>query len=367
VPGPRDFDGKPIWARTLVISAGVIMNMVFAFFLYTFVAGFWGIRDLATTRVGAVSAEFVPAGSEALTGIPLGAEIVEVGGVEVVTWGDLTTALVEAEAGPLTIDFRRPLGRVEVLVPATEEDRIRLALSLQPWYDAVVGAVTPGGPADKAGVQEGDRILSVDGTPILNWSDFLQAILPRPNARVEVGLQRGTQELIRNVSLAAQVRRDPETGERIQEGQIGIYRPPDDLVYTPVGFKDAVRAGYLDTVHVTGRILDFLKNLVTGNVSPRSVGSIVTIGEESGRAAAQGLEYFLGFMALFSVNLAILNLLPIPVLDGGHLVFLAIEALRGGNPLSVEQRLRWSQVGFVVLLGIMVWALSNDFMRLFGF
>ncbi len=113
-------------------------------------------------------------------------------------------------------------------------------------------------------------------------------------------------------------------------------------------------------------ILDFLRDLVTGNVSPKSVGSIVTIGQASGQAAAQGLESFLGFMAFFSVNLAILNLLPIPVLDGGHLVFLAIEAVRGGNPLSVEQRLRWSQVGFVVLLGIMVWALSNDFMRLFG-
>jgi regulator of sigma E protease len=79
------------------------------------------------------------------------------------------------------------------------------------------------------------------------------------------------------------------------------------------------------------------------------------------------MDFFLSFMALFSVNLAILNLLPIPVLDGGHLVFLAIEALRGGKPLPIEQRLRWSQVGFVVLMGIMVWALSNDFLRLFGF
>jgi regulator of sigma E protease len=113
-------------------------------------------------------------------------------------------------------------------------------------------------------------------------------------------------------------------------------------------------------------ILAFLRDLVTGNVSPRSVGSIVTIGEASGDAAAQGMASFLGFMALFSINLAILNLLPIPVLDGGHLVFLAIEAIRGGNPLSIEQRLRWSQVGFVLLLGIMVWALSNDFLRLFG-
>ncbi len=117
---------------------------------------------------------------------------------------------------------------------------------------------------------------------------------------------------------------------------------------------------------VAGMILGFLRDLFTGNVSPRSVGSIITIGEISGQAAAQGLESFLSFMALFSVNLAILNLLPIPVLDGGHLVFLAIEAVRGGTPLSVEIRLRWSQAGFVVLLGIMVWALSNDFMRLFG-
>ena len=138
------------------------------------------------------------------------------------------------------------------------------------------------------------------------------------------------------------------------------------MVHFRVSAGEALTAGYRETVAVTGLILGFLRNLVTGNVSPRSVGSIVTIGQASGQAAAAGLEYFLGFMAMFSVNLAILNLLPIPVLDGGHLVFLAIEAIRGGNPLTVEQRLRWSQVGFVVLMGIMVWALSNDFMRLFG-
>jgi len=96
------------------------------------------------------------------------------------------------------------------------------------------------------------------------------------------------------------------------------------------------------------------------------VGSIVTIGEASGQAAEAGFDVFLRFMALFSVNLAVLNLLPIPVLDGGHLVFLGIEAVRGGRPLSVEQRLKWSNVGFVVLVGIMLWALSNDFLRLLG-
>ena len=112
-------------------------------------------------------------------------------------------------------------------------------------------------------------------------------------------------------------------------------------------------------------IVGFVVDLFTGGVSPRSLGSIIAIGEASGTAASMGLEMFLGFMALFSINLAILNLLPIPILDGGHLVFLAIEAIRG-RALSIEQRMRWSQVGLVVILGIMVLALSNDILRLFG-
>jgi regulator of sigma E protease len=118
-------------------------------------------------------------------------------------------------------------------------------------------------------------------------------------------------------------------------------------------------------VLTTWTIVDFLTQLVTGGISPRSMGSIVTIGQASGQAAALGFDSFLRFMALFSVNLAVLNLLPIPVLDGGHLVFLAIEALRG-RPLSIEQRMRWSNIGFLVLMGIMVWALGNDLLRLLG-
>jgi len=215
-------------------------------------------------------------------------------------------------------------------------------------------------------VEEGDQILSVDGVSILNWFDFLEAIHEKPGERIELGLSRDGRDLTRVVTLEAQEAEDPLTGETVSQGRIGIYRPADEFLYSRVGPGEALVVGYRETVAVTGMILGFLRDLVTGNVSPRSVGSIVTIGEASGQAASQGLDFFLSFMALFSINLAILNLLPIPVLDGGHLLFLAIEALRGGKALSVEQRLRWSQVGFVVLLGIMAWALSNDFMRLFG-
>ena len=120
-----------------------------------------------------------------------------------------------------------------------------------------------------------------------------------------------------------------------------------------------MQLGYAETVGVSRQILGFVRDLFTGGVSLRSLGSIGTIGSVAGQAAELGLEYYLRFMALFSINLAILNLLPIPVLDGGHLVFLGIEAVRG-KALSVETRMRWTQVGVVVVLGIMLLALSND-------
>ena len=146
---------------------------------------------------------------------------------------------------------------------------------------------------------------------------------------------------------------------------MGIIPLLPDIAYSSMPLLEAIPAGWNETVFIAGEILGFLGDLLTGQISARNVGSIVAIGEMSGRAAAEGLPTFLRFMALFSINLAILNLLPIPVLDGGHLAFLAIEGMRG-RPLSVEQRLRWSQVGFVVLVGIMVLALGNDLLRLVG-
>ncbi len=257
-----------------------------------------------------------------------------------------------------------PADTLRIDVPATEPERRRLTQAVNPWVDATVGAVNPGSPAEQAGLKEGDRIVAVDGVPVTSWYDFRSLVEARPGQRVDLTLQRDGGDIVRPVTLDAVEEQQPDGSTR-EVGKVGIYPPLGNISYEPVSLGDAVVSGYHETTRVTGMILGFVRDLFTGGVSPRSVGSIVTIGEASGSAVRAGMNQFLQFMALFSVNLAVLNLLPIPVLDGGHLLFLAIEAVRG-RALSVEQRLRWSNVGFLIVMGIMLWALSNDFLRLFG-
>jgi regulator of sigma E protease len=364
-PGPRDFDAKPVWARAFVISAGVIMNMLFALAVYVGAAAVWGIRSADTTRVGTVLEEVLPAGAEPLAEIQPGQRIERIGDMPVQHWGDVERGLVDADPGPLSIGLADPVGTLEVRVPADEQDLVRMAVSLVFWRDPVVALVTPGEPAYEGGVEAGDRILAVDGEPVTGWMSFVRMIESRPGERVSLSLERDGREVTRSVEVSTVEETDPATGEDRMVGKVGVQVQEVGVIYSPVAFGEAVRIGWNRTVVMTGVILDFLRNLFTGSVSPRSLGSIVTIGQLSGQAAAMGVESFLSFMALFSINLAVLNLLPIPILDGGHLVFLTIEAIRG-KALSMEQRMRWSQVGLVVILGIMVLALSNDVLRLFG-
>ena len=220
-----------------------------------------------------------------------------------------------------------------------------------------------GSPAESGGLQAGDRVLVAGGVPMTNWYDFVDVVEAHAGIRTELLLERNGRTLTRFVTPESTMGEDPVTGENVRVGKVGIFPPA--FAHRDVSLGEAVQLGYAETVGISALILGFLGDLVTGGVSPRSVGSIVTIGAASGQAAQLGMETFLSFMALFSVNLAILNLLPIPILDGGHLLFLGIEAVRG-KALSVEQRMRWSHFGFLIIMGIMLWALSNDILRLFG-
>jgi len=254
---------------------------------------------------------------------------------------------------------------IEIDVAPDPQERVQILRGLLRWIEAEVGLLMPGAPAERSGLETGDRVLVAGGMPVTNWYDFVDVVEAHPGMPMEVMLERGDQSLTLSVMPDATPENDPVTGETVTVGRVGIYEPLGELVYRDVSLTRAVQLGYAETVGVSRLLLGFLGGLVTGRESPRQVGSILTIGSIAGQAAQLGMETFLRFMALFSVNLAILNLLPIPVLDGGHLVFLGIEAVRG-KALSLQQRLRWSNVGFVILMGIMLWALSNDILRLFG-
>ncbi len=365
-PSDSDYDSKPVWARAWVISAGVIMNMLFAFFAYFVIALGWGTPVPDTLELGQIRSDMLAPGMQALEEIPVGAALTRIGDRDLRHWGDVRDALRSQEPGSsVEVAYRNPEGSVMIDLPGDPEAVDRSVRAIGYYIAPVIAGVLPGSPADRGGIQEGDRVLAVDDIPIRLWDEFTAMIRDRPEAETRLTLERGGSEVVRTVTPNLVRGEDIDTGETITIGQIGASPVPSGTAYVPVGPIEAIQSGYEDTVWVTGLILGFLRDLFTGQMSPRNLGSIVTIGEASGQAAAQGIPVFLGFMAFFSVNLAILNLLPIPVLDGGHLVFLGIEAVRG-RPVSVEQRMRWSQVGFVVLIGIMVLALGNDFLRLFG-
>ena len=360
VPSPRDFDAKPLWARAMVISAGVFMNFVFAILVLAGVAFGFGEPINPTTRV-AVSQE-LPAESAALGTLPLGAEITAVGGTAVESWNDVVVALESAPAGPVEIAFSNaPPLRLDL--PAGDSARARLLSPLQPYTEPVIGEITPGSPAAEAGFQRGDRVVSADGQPVQTWTQFVDIVRSRPGQPIEMVVDRAG-ESIRLAPVAGSERELNVDMERVEIGRLGVA-PEAQLEFRRMGLVDSLGYGFSTTWGTRVMIVQLVGDLFTGEASPRSLGGPLAIGQLSGQAARYGIEMFLQWMALLSVNLAVLNLLPIPVLDGGQLLFIGVEAIRG-RPLSIEQRLRLSHLGLIIVVGIMVWAITNDFLRFFG-
>ncbi|MEX0912559.1 MAG: RIP metalloprotease RseP [Gemmatimonadota bacterium] len=359
VPSPRDFDAKPLWARAMVISAGVVMNFLFAVIVLAGVAFFLGEPLNTTTRV--VVEGDAPAVA-ALGDIPFGAELEAVGGQEVETWNDVAEALTTAPAGPITLSFR-DAPPVELQLPAGDSARAELLQPLQPFTEPRIGDVSPGSPAAEADLQRGDLVVSAAGQPVRTWGDFVEIVRARPDEPLELVVLRDGERVALTPVPASERELNAEM-ERVEIGRLGVASL-QQLDYRRVGLIPAIDYGLTTTWNTSALIVSLVGDLLTGQASPRSLGGPLAIGQLSGQAARYGLEMFLQWMALLSVNLAVLNLLPIPVLDGGQLLFIAVEAVRG-RPLSIEQRLRLSHLGLIIVVGIMVWAITNDFLRFFG-
>jgi regulator of sigma E protease len=362
VPPERVFEAKPVWKRIVVILAGVTMNALFAYLVFAGLAWSNGRSYQPTTTVGYVDSTALPRGAEALRELRPGDRIVRVGAQPVANWDEVITALQDAPETATPVVLASGDSVVMRIHHDALEERFQLRLALAPYQAAVVDTVLPESPAARGGLARGDTLLAADGRPLAQWYDLVAVLNERRDAPVTllVGRDGGRRELRLTPRLDSVP--TPDGGYQ-RVGRIGVG-PRIEVAREPYTLGGALAAGGRATADAAWGIVRAIRGMVGGRISSRQIGGPILIGQMAGQSARLGLEPFLAFMALISVNLAVLNMLPIPVLDGGQFLFLLAEAVIR-RPLPLKLRERLTAVGLVLILMLMVFAFWNDFRRLF--
>ena len=363
VPPDRVFEARPVWVRMVVILAGVTMNALFAWAVFAFLAYKNGRQIDPVTTVGQVVREMVPPEAEALKQIRPGAQIVRINGDTVKSWDEVVSVMVNSPESEIRIELADGSSLVLPIHPDALEQRLKAAQALQPYREPVVGQVLPNRPAAKAGIQEGDTVVAVNGQPVRQWYDLLEVLQASPGRNLKMEVARGGQRLTFDIEPYLDSIPGPD-GKRRAVGRIGVA-VGTGFISEPLSLGGAIVEGGRATLRASTQIVRTVRGLFTGRISGSTVGGPILIGQLAGESARLGLDTFLAFMALISINLAILNLLPIPVLDGGQFLFLLAEAAIR-RPLPMKLRERLTTVGLVLIVLLMGLAFSNDIRRLFG-
>ncbi|HEY8256887.1 MAG TPA: RIP metalloprotease RseP [Gemmatimonadales bacterium] len=363
VPRDRLFESKPLWKRMIVILAGVTMNALFAWLLFTVLAAKNGRQIDPATTVGRVVPELVPAGAEALKNLRPGQRIVAINGRPVSSWNEIEEGVISAPERQVRIELSDGESVEVPLHPDALEGRLKASQAIQPFRMAVIGEVIPGRPAAHAGMAKGDTILAVDGQRVEQWYDLLEILRREPGRPLAFELARGSEHLTLPVQPKVDTLTDVD-GVRRPVGRIGVAVETNFRSET-LSLPASIVEGWNSTVSSSTQIIRTIRGLFSGRISKREVGGPIMIGQLAGESARMGLDPFLAFMALISINLAILNLLPVPILDGGQFVFLLAEGITR-RPLPIKLRERLSMLGMVLIVLLMGLAFSNDIRRLFG-
>jgi regulator of sigma E protease len=355
----RTFDSKPLWRRIIVILAGVTMNAVLAYLIFTGIAVVLGRPELAITQVDSVRVDRLPPAAAALGSLRHDDRIVAVNGDTIATWDAFREQFLRAPA-PVRLEIAGRSDPIVVDIAAADSsEREHAFQAILPKVPALVGQVVSGQAGRSGGLRGGDLVLRIAGDTVRSWVQFFQQVRQNPGRELPVTVLRGGRLVELRVTPE---RRESTVGDStVALGYVGVA-PETPAVYQPQSLGAGLVQGWRQTMRASGLILFALKGFFTGELSLRELGGPLLVGDLAAQAARQGLDIYLSFMAMFSINLAILNLLPIPVLDGGHLLFMLVEAVRR-KPLSQAVRLRWTQVGLFVLMGIMLLAVGNDILR----
>jgi len=366
---PKAFNRQHPWKRIAIVAAGPLINLFFAVILFWIL--FLPAQEQLNTRVGQV----LPNTPAAAAQMQQGDKITAVDGTEVASWEKLNYALVDrvGETGLITIQAERDgqIKSFQLPIQSFLKDQSQSPLDTlgfipyRPEIPAVVSKLSEDGAAIRQGMKEGDKIIAIDGVAMKNWFDVVQVVQASPEKLLKIDVLRNNQVV--HLQVMPQAKRD-NMGK--VTGMLGVQSDPGKITI-PAEYKQTIQysptealvMAFDKTTQLSSMILNSIVKMVRGLIGLDNLSGPITIAKVAGQSAEMGWQTFISFMALMSVSLGILNLLPIPMLDGGHLVYYFIELLRG-KPVSEQIQLVGLKIGMVLLGSMMLLALFNDFMRL---
>ncbi|MEX5353160.1 RIP metalloprotease RseP [Pseudomonas juntendi] len=365
----QSFNRKPVRQRIAIVAAGPVANFLLALLF------FWVLAMLGTQQVRPVIGAVEAGSLAASAGLAAGQEVVSIDGEPTNGWSAVNLQLVRrlGESGTLkvgvieqggTLERQHEITLSQWLKGVDEPDPIQF-LGLRPWRPAiapVLAEIDPKGPAAAAGLKTGDRLLSLDGVALNDWQQVVDSVRARPEAKVQLRVERDGAQLEVPVTLARRGE-GQASGGYLGAGVKGAEWPADMVREVSYGPLDAVAQSLSRTWNMSVLTLESLKKMLFGELSVKNLSGPITIAKVAGASAQSGVGDFLNFLAYLSISLGVLNLLPIPVLDGGHLLFYLIEWARG-RPLSDRVQGWGVQIGISLVIGVMLLALINDLGRL---
>jgi regulator of sigma E protease len=368
---PRAFNRQKLWKRAAIVAAGPLFNFMFAILAYwlVFVSGDVGLRPL----IGDVEPESIAESA----GFRPGDELLAIDGRETATWEAALYALMGQylQGKDLQVTVRGDDGSERVrwldgdaLGRLPDDPDILGSIGLSPRRPSlppVLGEVVDGDPAQRAGLRPGDRLLNADGQRLESWRDWVEYVRERPGQHIRLQIERDGATLDldltpKSIELGEETVGRIGAGVQVPEGLQEQYRRVLKL-----GPLDALNASLSKTWDLSVLMLKVLGRMLTGQASVENLSGPISIAETAGKSASYGFTHFMKFLAVVSISLGVLNLLPIPVLDGGHLMFFLVEAVKG-SPLSEQAMLQGQRIGLALLLALMTLAFYVDINRLLG-